>query len=725
MKHMAKKKAFTIVELVIVIAIIAVLAAVLVPTFTSVVKKAKVSNDTQLVKNLNTALAADAAVNGKHATMQSALDAAFKFGYDVSKINATANGNEILWDSANDVFCYLKDGTVEYIPDSVSETNKITQNSDFYKLWKIYGAGETVPEAADQQYSIYLNGASYTVDSEKGLVVTVGFDAGTTTGITAVTYDRSTANDDSREVVICTNGGTLTLNAPNDSVERHGYCDLLDIQAIKSTSMHEYGTSAMVAIASGRVVFEIAESTGVVFIASNNAIIAVAKDVEVPEVRRAAEVTSFKLQSVTKEADGSVKIETETTFTISGSNVTTETKNASNQTVQAPANVKVDTVIDTVQEATSEDTVKNENVPSTITSFAELKSYIEGDGVNGVLGANITSAETLIVESNKVIDLNGYTITATLSGGRLFKLVSDCKSFTINGQKENSALVVAADATTCYGFVDMNTVCEVTLIGGSYSGAGNAGSFIRLRTASNGSNLNLINCTMETTGVSYGFINSFTEDLSELNVIGGTYIFGGTVDKCGPFECSYYKALFKDVTCIAAQGPIIESSLTSPNAGIIVENCNFGKPVGGQSWDATAVAASNGNSITINNGTYWGTYAAYTYNSGGTININNGDYKGSSAALKADGGAKESQDEAYIYVSNGTFNGKVWANGSVKDAYIIISGGTFSNVDFVEQNEKSHIIISGGTFDKDPTSYLAENYKAVDNGNGTWTVFAK
>ena len=66
MKQIGKKKAFTIVELVIVIAIIAVLAAVLVPTFTTVVKKAKISNDTQLVKNLNTALVADAAVNGKH-----------------------------------------------------------------------------------------------------------------------------------------------------------------------------------------------------------------------------------------------------------------------------------------------------------------------------------------------------------------------------------------------------------------------------------------------------------------------------------------------------------------------------------------------------------------------------------------------------------------------------------------------------------------------------------
>ncbi|MCI7095187.1 MAG: type II secretion system GspH family protein, partial [Clostridiales bacterium] len=86
------KKGFTIVELVIVIAVIAILAAVLIPTFSSVIKKAKVNNDIQLVRNLNTALATD---NKKHATMQSALDSAAEFGYDVAKINASATDNEI------------------------------------------------------------------------------------------------------------------------------------------------------------------------------------------------------------------------------------------------------------------------------------------------------------------------------------------------------------------------------------------------------------------------------------------------------------------------------------------------------------------------------------------------------------------------------------------------------------------------------------------------------
>ena len=76
------KKGFTIVELVIVIAVIAILAAVLIPTFSSVIKKAKVNNDIQLVRNLNTALAAD---TKEHKTMQAALDAAFEFGYDVAK----------------------------------------------------------------------------------------------------------------------------------------------------------------------------------------------------------------------------------------------------------------------------------------------------------------------------------------------------------------------------------------------------------------------------------------------------------------------------------------------------------------------------------------------------------------------------------------------------------------------------------------------------------------
>ena len=48
------KKGFTIVELVIVIAVIAILAAVLIPTFSNVVDKANDSADLQAARNLYT-----------------------------------------------------------------------------------------------------------------------------------------------------------------------------------------------------------------------------------------------------------------------------------------------------------------------------------------------------------------------------------------------------------------------------------------------------------------------------------------------------------------------------------------------------------------------------------------------------------------------------------------------------------------------------------------------
>ena len=51
------RKAFTIVELVIVIAVIAVLAAVMIPTFTGIIEKANLSNDTTLVANINKLIA--------------------------------------------------------------------------------------------------------------------------------------------------------------------------------------------------------------------------------------------------------------------------------------------------------------------------------------------------------------------------------------------------------------------------------------------------------------------------------------------------------------------------------------------------------------------------------------------------------------------------------------------------------------------------------------------
>ena len=240
------KKGFTIVELVIVIAVIAILAAVLIPTFSSVIKKAKVNNDIQLVRNLNTALATD---TKEHKTMQSALDAAFEFGYDVAKINNTSvEENEILWDSVNDVFCYLKDGALEYVPNSATTVLAVND----YRLWKI-------SDTVDATYSTYYVGSATTINTTKG------FDAGTTPGITEIKYENNT----DQKVVIRTNSfdTTLTINDSSTQGKIYHYDNLgkLIITDCAMESYHEMGTVGYAELKNGHLAVEENASINLLF----------------------------------------------------------------------------------------------------------------------------------------------------------------------------------------------------------------------------------------------------------------------------------------------------------------------------------------------------------------------------------------------------------------------------------------------------------------------------
>ncbi len=75
------KKGFTIVELVIVIAVIAILAAVLIPTYSSLVKKANESADIQAVRQMNTILATYA--DGSVSNVKEAIEALDKENIDL------------------------------------------------------------------------------------------------------------------------------------------------------------------------------------------------------------------------------------------------------------------------------------------------------------------------------------------------------------------------------------------------------------------------------------------------------------------------------------------------------------------------------------------------------------------------------------------------------------------------------------------------------------------
>ena len=102
------KKGFTIVELVIVVAVIAILAAVLIPTFSGIIRKANISSDTVVAKNLNTA-----AISAGAKDFDSAIEAVKEAGYLLANLNAKAEGCYFVWDDVNDQFL-LVDTTDDY-----------------------------------------------------------------------------------------------------------------------------------------------------------------------------------------------------------------------------------------------------------------------------------------------------------------------------------------------------------------------------------------------------------------------------------------------------------------------------------------------------------------------------------------------------------------------------------------------------------------------------------
>ena len=239
------RKGFTIVELVIVIAIIAILAAVLIPTFASLIQKANISKDTQVIRNLNTAIAT---ATEKPETMRDALKIAAEAGYLVDKINAAANGNDILWDSENKVFCYynVATGTPAYIPETKVDNAK----TPVYKFWKVYDEKHPVPEADKQTYSVYWAGtAAPGVTAYK-----VGFDAGNCTEALDITYTNTTAG---QNVMFYMNGGKLMVEDTNDNNQQYFYGSLAEaVVKTGKSCFHAYGTVAKLDLQAGKVVAE-------------------------------------------------------------------------------------------------------------------------------------------------------------------------------------------------------------------------------------------------------------------------------------------------------------------------------------------------------------------------------------------------------------------------------------------------------------------------------------
>ena len=128
----SRKKGFTLVELVIVIAVVAILAAVLIPTFSSLVKKANLSADQQAVRQINTLLATEFATE-KPETLKEVVDMLDANGYDVDALEPLTEGYKFAWDKENNQIVFLTEAEAtayETLDKGVTYINEEVKNFD-------------------------------------------------------------------------------------------------------------------------------------------------------------------------------------------------------------------------------------------------------------------------------------------------------------------------------------------------------------------------------------------------------------------------------------------------------------------------------------------------------------------------------------------------------------------------------------------------------------------
>ena len=239
----SKKRGFTIIELVIVIAVIAILAAVLIPTFANIIQKANVANDVALARNMNTILIADEATNGRSTDMYDVLIALEQGGFKLENLNPRADGNVFAWDKANNQIVYLEKGSAK----PIFQAKEIGNNKgDLYittrkaEVFADY-PGYSYYFASDISGDITLKGGSCLDTGEFALDGNV------------------IVNTENDVEIHGTIKKTITVNSPSGKITNYSVVENVVIEKTASTSYHERGHVGAMEIKdslTGKVVLE-------------------------------------------------------------------------------------------------------------------------------------------------------------------------------------------------------------------------------------------------------------------------------------------------------------------------------------------------------------------------------------------------------------------------------------------------------------------------------------
>ena len=255
----ALRRAFTITELVIVIAVIAILAAVLIPTFTSLVNRANESADIQTVKNLNTILSSNEAMGDRADTIDEALQQALDGGYKVENLTPTGDGYDIVWDATNNRFALVDGENKKVYGDALTPETISGQ-----EYWKITDD----MSKTDSNFSWYLTEDA--LNSDDGTTETVEITSSTNLNLSAYTNLKDVTISDTATgtINLTTNSEDVNISlgattASTATVNLYGTAGTIGIQNQNGTmtggqygmnSLHIYGTVDKIFINTGKII---------------------------------------------------------------------------------------------------------------------------------------------------------------------------------------------------------------------------------------------------------------------------------------------------------------------------------------------------------------------------------------------------------------------------------------------------------------------------------------
>lgn len=134
---MKSRKGFTIVELVIVIAVVAILAAVLIPTFSAIIKRANISSDIQTARNMGVILTAEKPQNAYEA-----VAALKKNGFE--RLHPKTKFYSFFWIQSKNIVVLTAEGVRPIFPEEMADA--IFDPDDWFDLTDAYSAPETTEE---------------------------------------------------------------------------------------------------------------------------------------------------------------------------------------------------------------------------------------------------------------------------------------------------------------------------------------------------------------------------------------------------------------------------------------------------------------------------------------------------------------------------------------------------------------------------------------------------